>query len=259
MNKTKAMRWNDSLEIGVEIIDNQHKMLFDLANDLNNSVKIGANKQVIDTLFSVIISYAFTHFETEEVYFTDQNEFLRHCYKHYQLVRQLHQYSIDFRNNRKLEVEPGEFMENWLLEHIKECDIPALTSSEVDLVLEGEIDNLDNFDTTKIDKRHHKRVRYDRVLDEDIVGHCYNANKMKSGNVTVVDLAGGGFKVYSEQKHDVEDLLIISCRVGKNFKMREKMKVKNSNNNFYGLEFVAPDEETVRFLTELCGAVHKYY
>ena len=117
------MRWNDSLAVGVEIIDNQHKMLFDLANDLNNSVNMGANKQVIDTLFAVIISYAFTHFETEENKITNQIDFSNHCYQHYQLLKQLHQYAVDFRNNRKVDVQPGEFLESWLLEHIKKVAI----------------------------------------------------------------------------------------------------------------------------------------
>ena len=259
MTKTKVMRWNDSLAVGVEIIDNQHKMLFDLANDLNNSVNMGANKQIIDTLFAVIISYAFTHFETEENKITNQIDFSNHCYQHYQLLKQLHQYTVDFRNNRKVDVQPGEFLESWLLEHIKDFDIPMFSDNAVELSLESVIDDIDNFDDAETDKRQHKRVRYDRVIDEDIIGHCYNANKMKSGNVTVVDLASGGFKVYSDQEHDVDDLLIISCRIGKNFRMREKMKVKNSKDSFYGLAFVAAEEETVKFLTELCGAVHKYY
>jgi len=40
--------------------------------------------------------------------------------------------------------------------------------------------------------------------------------------------------------------------------MQEKITATHGKDNYYGVEFVSPDEETVRFLTELCGAVQKY-
>ncbi len=255
----RVMRWDDSLSVGSDIIDNEHKILFDLANDLNNAVNMGAKKQVLDTLFSVIINYAFKHFETEENRIIDEKDFSKHCMQHYQLIKQLHDYSVDFRNNRITGIEPGEFLENWLLDHIRTSDIPALTNTEIDVSFDEDIDELDDFDAVEIDRRQYKRVRYDKLLDEDIIGHCYNANTMKTTTVTIVDLAGGGLKIFSDQKFNVDDLLIISCRVGKNFKMREKVQVKNKNKEFYGVEFVSPSRETVKFLTEVSGAVHHYY
>lgn len=252
----KVMRWDKGLNVDVEIIDDQHKILFDLANDLNNAVNMGASKQIVNTLFAVILSYSFKHFETEENFIKTEKEFLGHCYQHYQLLRQLHEYAVEFRNNRSCEVEPGEFLEKWLVKHIKEQDVPLLTKKNKEITFP--IDRFDDFDSSEIDRRRHKRIRYDKVLDEDIIGHCYNANTMKTGTVTVVDLASGGLKIYTEQKIDVDDLLVISCRVGKNFLMKEKVKVRNSKNNFHGVKFLSPAQETVQFLTQLCGAVHKY-
>lgn len=254
----KVMRWDPSLEVGIEIIDNQHKILLDLANDLDNAVCAGESMRVIDTLFAVIKNYTFNHFETEEEFFKDSKDYLKHCHQHYKLVKQLNDYIIDFHNNRAGEVDPGSFFENWLRGHIKKDDIPALSQHPYDLTLITEVDGVDGFDSGDIEKRNHKRLRYDSVLDEDIVGHCFNATKLKNGSVNVIDLSSGGLKVYSDDTHDVDDLLIISCKIGRNFKMKEKVRVKNANDHLYGVEFVSPAAETVKFFTELCGAVSYY-
>ncbi len=249
-------KWDSSVEVGIDIIDDQHKILFDLAKDLDNAVNTGASMNVVDTLFSVIEDFAFKHFETEEGFLKDENSYLKHCHIHYQLLKKFHDYKVDFHNGRTDGITPGIFLKEWILTHIKEDDIPALSQKvpSQDLVLE--IDAFDDFDAGDIDRRIFKRLRYDKVLNEEISGHCFNATKMKNGPVNVIDLSSGGLKIYSENKHDIDDLLIISCDIGRNFKLRQKVKVKNINDCFLGVEFISPDEETVSFLTQLLGAVN---
>lgn len=254
----KKIQWNTSLSVGNAFIDEQHKILFDLANDLNKAVTFGANKRVIDTLFAVIMDYSFKHFAVEEEDIKDDPEFKNHCYTHYQLLKQLHEYSVDYRNGRKVGEPPAVFLEKWLIAHITKNDIPLLTgntgaSSRIEVV-----ESVDTFSEKYTNKRKHKRVRYDTILDEDIIGRLYNTTTLRSGDVTVVDLSSGGLKIFTEQKIYVGDLLVINCRVGKNFKMKEKVRVKNSHDKFYGVEFVSPAKETVQFLTQLCGAVHMH-
>lgn len=254
----KKIEWDESVKIGVEIIDNQHKILFDLANDLNIAVSKGATKQVADILFSVIMNYAFIHFETEERFVQDENNYMQHCFQHYQLIRELQKFAVEFRNNRTGRQDPGEFLEEWLFGHIKEYDLPTLSKKKQEDIFPLGIDDFEDFDQRELDKRKHKRVRYEKLIDEDIIGHVYNANTLKNGTAEVVDLSGGGLKIYTNLKIEIDDLLVISCRVGKSFHLKEKVRVKTSHDNFYGVEFISPDKETVRFLTELCGAVHRY-
>lgn len=254
----KKIQWNKSLSVGNAFIDEQHKILFDLANDLNNAVTLGANKRVIDTLFAVIMDYSFKHFAVEEEDIKADPDFKNHCYKHYQLLKQLHEYSVDFRNGRKVSEPPAVFLEKWLITHITKNDIPSLTGNRGASSLIEVVESVETFSDEHTNKRKHKRVRYDSILDEDIIGRCYNTTTLQSGNVTVVDLSSGGLKIFTEQKIYVGDLLVVNCRVGKNFKMKEKVRVKNSHDKFYGVEFVSPDKETVQFLTQLCGAVHMH-
>lgn len=254
----KKIQWDPSLAVGNPVIDEQHKILFDLANDLNNAVNLGSNKRVIDTLFSVIMDYSFKHFSAEEKDLEKSTEFEKHCYEHYQLLKQLHEYSVEYRNSRRVSEPPSVFLENWLASHIKKTDIPSFSNGAKTAASDTTVDKIDSFGEGVADKRQNKRVRYDAILDEDIISDCYNTTTLKAGNATVVDLSSGGLKIYSEDEIDIGDLLMINCRVGKNFRMNEKVKVKNNHENFYGVEFVSPSKDTVQFLTQLCGAVHRY-
>lgn len=263
----KRIRWDESLSIGNEMIDSQHKVMFDLANDLNNAVNLGATKAVIETLFGVIIDYTFKHFAKEEELVQDSRQYMQHCYEHYQLLRKLHHYSVEFRNDRSGVEDPGEFLERWLREHLKHWDTPVFAGEVAAPLIVDEIESVEDVVVKKPVKsaasagvaqenmRKHKRVRYDRILNEEIVGQFYNTDTMRTGIARVADLSSGGLKLYIEQDVDVGALLIISCRVGMNFKMKEKVRVRNRHEKHYGVEFISPNQETVRFLTQLIGAV----
>lgn len=251
-----VLRWDPELEVGVEVIDNQHKILFDLGNDLINAVNTGANMRIIDILFSVITSYAYRHFETEEellVQLGDKNVG-EHCQQHYKLLKQLHDYKIEYNNGREGDVDLASFLKSWLTNHIKTSDREVFCQPGLsDMQGVPEVDALDGFDDENIEKRNHKRLRSDSVLPDDVVGHCFNATKSKNGSMVVMDFSSGGMKIFSDHDHDVDDLLILSCSIGPKQKIKEKVRVKNRQNDMYGVEFVSPEAETVTFLGALCG------
>lgn len=110
-------------------------------------------------------------------------------------------YGVDFKQMK------------WLLQHIIEYDRPFLLKEPQKHFTSNEIKDFEEFEQQEIDRRRHKRIRYDLVLDEDILGYLYNANTIKSGSATVVDLSAGGLKIYTDLGINLGDLLIISCRV----------------------------------------------
>lgn len=259
----KRLIWEDRFKTGVEVIDNQHKILFDLANDLNNASNTGANMQVMDTLFTVITNYAFTHFETEEGYFKGDKNYLEHCHHHYQLIKKLFTYSSDFHNNRQGDVDPGTFMYEWLVDHITHTDIPTFDDQPLELHELEIVDILEEVDDSAleiIEQRANKRLSRDKILDDDIAGHCFNANKSESGMATILDLSTGGLKISSKNKHNIDDLLVITANIGKNFRMKEKVQVRNvDESGNYGVEFIALSHDTKTFLTQLIGATAHHY
>lgn len=251
-----VMKWDPELEVGIEIIDNQHKILFDLGNDLINAVNTGTNMRIIDILFSVMTSYAYRHFETEEELLAKNgnSNVDDHCQEHYKLLKQLHDYKVEYNNGRQGDVNLPDFLKNWLTDHIKNSDKKVFTGASVGALQNvPEVDSVDGFDDKDIERRDHKRLRSDSILPEDLVGHCYNATKSRNGSMVVMDFSSGGMKIFSDHEHDVDDLLILSCNIGPKQKIKEKVRVRNIHNDMYGVEFISPEAETVTFLGALCG------
>lgn len=250
-------KWNSKLIVGSGVVDNQHKVMFDLIKDLSRSIKAGANRQVLDTLLDVVRNYAFNHFEVEEEYFKNHPDSNRHCLEHYKLIKELNTFIVDFKNNREnVNREPSAFLDNWLTRHIEECDKPFLTHASAELSLKMESDTVDEFEPEFKDRRLYRRIRNKDVVDGDIRVHCYNASRLKNGTATITDMSTGGLLLNSKDKHEVDDLLVVSCSIGANFKMKEKVRVKRADKVIYGVEFVSPSSETLDFFTKLYGAVH---
>lgn len=252
------IHWNSKLKVGSDIIDNQHKILFDLIKDLNNAIKAGVNIKILDSLLGVLQDYAFKHFETEEQFFKRHADFTKHCLEHYALLKKLNTFIVDFRNKRiGDEVNPSVFLESWLIDHIETFDRPFLSHETVDLCLLERSDLIDEFEPEPDlkEKRQHRRIPHNEVVDGSINAHCYNATQLKGGRATIVNMSPDGLMLSSGRNHKVDDLLIVSCGIGQTFKMKEKVKVKTVDGQLFGVQFISPSNETIIFFTELYGSL----
>jgi hemerythrin-like metal-binding protein len=247
---------DDKLKVGSVVIDNQHKVLFDLIQDVNNAVKAGVSVKILDVLLNVLLDYAFQHFHTEEEYFKDHADSAKHCLEHYALLKRLNSFIVDFRNDRtKGTRAPSSFLEEWLFDHIEHFDRPFFTDQPKELLLVLESDQVDEYDSDTEERRKHRRIANNEVVDGEIQAHCYNATKLKSNMVNIINMSPGGLMLSSARKHEIDDLLVISCSIGQNFKMKEKVKVRTARNQMYGVQFVLPARETVVFFTQLYASV----
>ncbi|TAK63295.1 bacteriohemerythrin [Methylobacter sp.] len=60
------LNWNDQLVLGIDSVDKQHKHLIDLANQLDEAVAIGADRDTIIKIVDNLIDYTVYHFQHEE-------------------------------------------------------------------------------------------------------------------------------------------------------------------------------------------------
>jgi len=60
------VEWNQSLSVGVDVIDRQHKMLIGRLNDLNEALKVTHGPAEVVKTISFMMEYADFHFATEE-------------------------------------------------------------------------------------------------------------------------------------------------------------------------------------------------
>ncbi|MCB2212692.1 bacteriohemerythrin [bacterium] len=60
------LRWDDSYNIGVPQIDEQHKRLFAIIDELTIALRQGKGTQIIANTFARLADYTHYHFESEE-------------------------------------------------------------------------------------------------------------------------------------------------------------------------------------------------
>ncbi len=119
------MRWSDSLSVGIDSIDGQHKVLIDLINTLFREMNSGNGKQAISSALSKLIEYTGSHFAFEEDLFEKHNYEGNDAHKeiHKKLVAQVVDFQTQFESGKKdISLELMEFLKDWLIEHIKGTD-----------------------------------------------------------------------------------------------------------------------------------------
>jgi hemerythrin-like metal-binding protein len=249
-------KWDDSLDIGIGLIDNQHKIIFDLINDLGHASEAMADKKVVDTLIDVIENYVFRHFEAEEELIAPHPGALEHSLEHYGLIKQFRKFRLSFRNSKSGNNLGHDFLDAWFIKHIIEYDVPLFQQ----IANGGDVHPMefaiDDYPAAQGDRRRHKRIPQKKITDNEIIASCYNTSTLKNFQAGVVDISLGGIRFESDESHQVGDLLTISCTIGRNFQMKEKVRVVNVLEHSYGAEFIRLSPATEKFLVELYGAVH---
>ncbi len=130
VNKTTAdtpdlIPWSQSLSVGLEYIDSQHKVLIKLINDLHKAMKAGKSTSTSGAILDQLIEYTETHFGNEERLFKKFKypEYENHKKVHTSLVSQVKDLKDQFMaGNGTLSVELMEFLQSWLKDHILKID-----------------------------------------------------------------------------------------------------------------------------------------
>ena len=248
-------KWDPAYLIGIDTLDNQHKIIFDLINDLGNAIDASADARIITTLLDVIETYVFRHFQTEEELFQNRKDKTAHILSHYTLIKDFHTFRLSFRNRNISREIVSVLLDTWLLDHITKTDLPffkqAITKEEQPQIT-GKVDE---YPLEPKEKRRHKRIPHKKITDSEIVVECYNTSVLKSSQAVIVDISMGGMRLSSSEQHKIGDLVLVSCHIGKSFKMKEKVRIRHVAGTLYGTEFISLSPGSETFLAELYGAV----
>lgn len=129
--------WNDSLSVGVQIIDNQHKVLVNTLNDLHAAMMEGKANQVTGPILRRLLAYTRDHFSLEEEMLADAGyaELETHKLEHRELARKVEGYMARFESG-DIALNPHlmNFLRDWLRMHIQGADrayIPTLLANGV--------------------------------------------------------------------------------------------------------------------------------
>jgi len=121
----KIAIWKPEYSVGVKLIDEDHQKLFDLLNQLFESMKKGKGKEVINGIISELERYTVFHFGREESYFRITNYPLapQHIEQHLYFKLKVAELKKDVASNKGT-VAPDAlgFLSDWLRNHILKSD-----------------------------------------------------------------------------------------------------------------------------------------
>jgi len=133
----ELIQWTDKYLTGFKEIDNQHKGLVILINELFTLMQQGKAKKHMDEIFDHLTDYTKKHFFEEEKMMVKYafKEYTQHKEEHKKFIEQLAKFKIEFAQNKvTITIETLNFLKQWLLNHIIVTDmkyVPHIKQFEI--------------------------------------------------------------------------------------------------------------------------------
>jgi hemerythrin len=133
----RLIRWNDTLCLNITEIDQQHRKLVDVINELNEAMRQSKGKALLGKILAGLVAYAGTHFRTEERILDRLGypETARHKAEHAAFVKKVAEFRQGFESGKLgLSLQVMTFLSDWLQHPIKGTDktyVPFLQQNGV--------------------------------------------------------------------------------------------------------------------------------
>lgn len=117
------MEWNEKYNIGIDVIDNQHRQILDYINALEQIRHTGDRNRIKEVLDD-LIDYTQSHFTFEENLLDQVGyQYLSsHCALHSMFVKRLTEYRQKFEMGTAIENDLYRLLSKWLINHIQHDD-----------------------------------------------------------------------------------------------------------------------------------------
>jgi len=121
----KSMYWDESLSVGCDLIDGQHKELINLVAELEESARTGLTNEQLARALKFIVSYTRHHFSAEEELMRSIgfDELPQHKEIHNELIHKVTEILLQMKEGKDPEA-PGliQFFIEWVKKHVSEED-----------------------------------------------------------------------------------------------------------------------------------------
>jgi hemerythrin-like metal-binding protein len=124
--KTVIFPWRDAYSVGMPQIDDQHKGLIRLINNLQSAMMEGNGKNVLSGIMDDLVRYTESHFASEEAMLRlrGYSQLAAHSAEHKKLTAQVCELRDKFRAGKvTISMEVMVFLKNWLADHILSRDM----------------------------------------------------------------------------------------------------------------------------------------
>ncbi|MCV6639062.1 bacteriohemerythrin [Candidatus Albibeggiatoa sp. nov. NOAA] len=121
MKINNFVEWTDELSVGIQEIDEQHKILVDLLNRLYESIILRTDDEEASQVLTELSQYTIVHFAVEEslMRILGYDEYEEHKKHHEELTQQVIELSNKVKAGKlSSSMELLNFLKNWLTKHI---------------------------------------------------------------------------------------------------------------------------------------------
>jgi hemerythrin-like metal-binding protein len=114
------VQWEESYRLGLNEIDEQHKVLFDIMNELWMAIVRRAGNTEMLGIVNELERYTVSHFSEEERFMQSMNysSYQTHCAQHAHFVERIHAARQSLLDGKQIDLELLHFLRDWLVHHI---------------------------------------------------------------------------------------------------------------------------------------------
>lgn len=123
--KSRYLEWKDSYSVGIESIDNDHKKLIHLINNLQTAIDFKTDRQFEKQTLDEVIDYTKYHFAREEDLMkqNDYQDYDPHKAQHESMIEKVNEFVLAYENNESGAIESLlAYLKSWLINHINGTD-----------------------------------------------------------------------------------------------------------------------------------------
>lgn len=118
--------WQQSMSVGVDRFDEEHKQLVGFLNDLNQALTVRSTQKTMEDILNRLVKYTVIHFNHEEEYMKlyDYPDYATHKKEHLNLTTQVQDFSLRLSQGKSsFSLELMIFLKDWLTNHILGTDM----------------------------------------------------------------------------------------------------------------------------------------
>ncbi len=120
-----TIQWRDSLSVGNDFIDEDHKHLLVLINQYEIAVQ-QKNPGILEDAFNGLVEYAHSHFEREQnlmeaVHFPERRS---HAEVHTKLLETMDDFHKNLKTKNSVDIgKVSKFLHDWIIDHVLNEDM----------------------------------------------------------------------------------------------------------------------------------------
>jgi hemerythrin len=121
----KAISWDPSYSVGVAAMDDDHKRLIILINQLESAANYYTNKEFEEKALMEVVDYTKYHFEHEEQLMKDNSYpgYEEHIKQHIEMIIKINNIVEEYKNKPDYAINKAvKFLRCWLINHILKTD-----------------------------------------------------------------------------------------------------------------------------------------